>query len=133
MSISTLRTTTWNSKLSWPKSRDWGDPKMSYNTFSPRRRLMCLRPATYNPCQQAGVHDSPWQLLRCDCQIRVRCRHQFHTTFSHVARASSCSCFQRCYPSGRCRFEGMQLQQPDPTTHKRTSNRYPHIQGTLQP
>ena len=32
MSISRLRTTTWNSKLSWPKSRDWGDPKMSYNT-----------------------------------------------------------------------------------------------------
>ena len=31
MSISRLRTTTWNSKLSWPKSRDWGDPKMSYN------------------------------------------------------------------------------------------------------
>ena len=34
MSISRLRTTTWNSKLSWPKSRDWGDPKMSYNTGS---------------------------------------------------------------------------------------------------
>ena len=31
MSISRLRTTTWDSKLSWPKSRDWGDPKMSYN------------------------------------------------------------------------------------------------------
>ena len=33
MSISRLRTTTWNSKLSWPKSRDWGDPKMSYNRW----------------------------------------------------------------------------------------------------
>ena len=34
MSISRLRTTTWNSKLSWPKSRDWGDPKMLYNTWA---------------------------------------------------------------------------------------------------
>ena len=47
MSISRLRTITWNSKLSWPKSRDWGDPKVSYNRISAKivsRRVFRLMP-----------------------------------------------------------------------------------------
>ena len=71
MSILRLRRTSWNSKLSWSKFRDWDDSNMSYNTCT-----LC----TYSP-KLIETIESWRRSYRQDVQ---NSRHEFGTYLTQL-------------------------------------------------